>query len=99
MQRFIERPRHPEADNGRRCKISLLGRGTVFLRNLFPLAGERPFAVEGLRLFANSFGNLIYLEVFEDVHTEFARAGKIDIAVMVEIGGDELRAGTSCAVN
>ena len=71
----------------------LLGCRTVFLWDLFPFAGERPFAIEGLRLFANGFGNLIDLQVFQNVDTKFARAREVDIAVMVEVGGDEL--GTS----
>ena len=77
----------------------LLRRWTVFLWNLFPFAGERPFAVERLRLFANGFGHLIHLEVFEYVHAEFARACQIDIAIVVEVGGKELRAGAGGTVD
>src|SRR5258705_5183179 len=77
----------------------LWGRRAVFLWNLFPFAGERPFAVEGLRLFADGFGNLLHLQVFEYVHTELARACQVHIAIVVEIGGNELSAGTGFAVD
>jgi len=76
-----------------------LGCRTVFLWNLFTFAGERPFAVEGLRLFADGFGNLVHLKVFEYVHTELACARQVDIAIVVKVGGNELGAGAGGAVD
>ena len=100
MQRCIERRRYSQKlTSATDCEALLLGCWTVFLWNLFTFTGERPFAVEGLRLFADGFGNLVHLQVFEYVHTEFARARQIHIAVVVEVGGKELGACAGSAVD
>jgi hypothetical protein len=44
-----------------------LGCGAVFLGDFFAFAGEGPLAVEGLGFFADGFGDIVDLEVFEDV--------------------------------
>ena len=100
MQRLTERPHYSrQLTSAADAKPLLLGCRTVFLWNLFPFAGERPFAVEGLRLFADGFGNLVHLKVFEYVHTELACARQVDIAIVVKVGGNELGAGAGGAVD
>ncbi len=76
----------------------LFGCGSFFLFDLFAFAGEGPLAVEGLDVFADGLGGLVYFEVFKDVYAEFAGAGDIHVAVVVEVGGDELGAGAGGAV-
>ncbi len=42
---------------------------------------------------------MVDLEVFEDVDAEFFGAGEIDVTVVVEVRGDELRARAGRAVD
>src|ERR1019366_4011799 len=75
------------------------GRGTVFLFDLFTFTREGPVTVERLRLFADGFGHSVDLEVFEHMHAKLAGACKVDVAVVVEVCGDDLSTGAGGSVD
>src|ERR1700727_1290560 len=80
-------------------QVLLLRRRAIFLFDLFPLARERPLAIERLHLFADRFRHVVYLEVFEYMHAQLSRAGQVDVAVVVKVGYNELSTGARGTVD
>src|ERR1700727_1370520 len=74
-------------------------RRAIFLFDLFALARERPLAIERLRLFADGFRRVVYLEVFEYMHTQLSRACQVNVAVVVKVGCNELSTGARGTVD
>ncbi len=55
--------------------------------------------MSGWVCFADGLGRLVDLEIFEHVNAEFAGGGEVHVAVVIEVGGDELRADAGGAVD
>jgi hypothetical protein len=54
------------------------------------LAGKWPVLIEPKLLFACFRGNAIYGQVFEEMHSGFARGCQIDVSIAVQIHGNDL---------
>jgi hypothetical protein len=99
--RVISVPRSENPDLGHPvcCSVQELRFGAVFLGDFLTFAGEGPLTIEGLLFFADSLGDVVNLEVLEDVYAELSGAGDVDVSVLVEVGGDELGSGTGGSVD
>ena len=72
--------------------------GTVLLRDFFAFVGEGPFALYGLLGFAGGLGDFVDAEVLEEVDAHLAGYCDVQVAVFVEIEGEDLGAYAGGAV-
>ena len=76
----------------------LLWFGAVLLGDFFAFVGEGPVALDGLLGFAGGFGYVVDAEIFEEVNAHLSGYCDVEVAVFVEVEGEDLRAYACCAV-
>ncbi len=72
--------------------------GAVLLWDFFAFVGEGPVALDGLLGFARGLGDVVDAKVFEEVNAHLSGYCDVEVAVFVEVEGEDLSAYACCAV-